>query len=108
MFRVSPHDIERLQGAGGELFTEFVDDLIHAQAAASSVPDREIRTTLKTTERDGGVDTQVRVPVPNDPTGRLRDHPTIWQYKTSAKALTPSREIKAGKYAAGLIREGYA
>lgn len=28
MFRVSPHDIERLQGAGGELFTEFVDDLI--------------------------------------------------------------------------------
>ena len=87
MFRVSPNDIRRLQGAGGEPFTLFVDDLIRAQAAAGGIPDREIRTTLKTTEPDGGVDTQVRGPVPSDPTGRLRHHPTIWQYKTSVKAV---------------------
>ena len=106
MFRVSPQDIRRLQGAGGEPFTLFVDDLIRAQAGAG-VPDKDIRTNLKTTAPDGGVDTQVRVAIPGDPTGRLRC-PTIWQYKTSARGLSPSREIKAGKYAASLIQQGYA
>jgi len=108
MFKVSPYDFTRLKGAGGELFTQFVNDLIRAQAAAGGVPDKEIRTNLKTTAPDGGVDTQVRVPIPNDPTGRLC-HPTIWQYKTSFDAVgSPSSEIRDNSHAANLIEQGYA
>ena len=108
VFRVSPRDIIRLQGAGGEPFTLFVDDLIRGEAAAGGVPDKEIRANLKTTAPDGGVDTQVRVPIPDDPTGRLQ-HPTVWQYKASAGAVEAAgEEIKEGKYAGELIRSGYA
>ncbi|HUW14238.1 MAG TPA: hypothetical protein VM537_31235, partial [Anaerolineae bacterium] len=108
MFRVSPNDIRRLQGAGGEPFTLFVDDLIRAEAAGGGVPDTEIRTNLKTTAPDGGVDTQVRVAIPGDPTGRLR-RPTIWQYKASSgEGVDARHEIADAKYAASLIGQGYA
>jgi hypothetical protein len=108
MFRVTANEIRRLQGSGGVPFTLFVDDLIRATAAAEGVPDAEIRTNLKTTTPDGGVDTEVRVRLPHDPTGRFR-HPTLWQYKASGgKGVSAAREIGGGKYAADLIRRGYA
>lgn len=56
------------------------------------------------------MDTQVRLAMPNDPTGFL-DLPTCWQYKArpSAKITSPAllKEIRK-PYAARLIGEGYA
>jgi hypothetical protein len=115
MWKVEPKQlVAAFRDGVGERWTRFVDALIRTQAAVSGVLDREILTNQRQNIADGGVDTQVDVPIPGDPTGRLAS-PTCWQYKAEEyKRYTPgpknkklAGEIRKG-YVGELIQKGYA
>lgn len=108
MWHINAHDISGLQGQD-ERFTEFVDSLLRAEMFLASVPDSGIRTNLRTTTPDGGVDTQLTVPVPGT-RGGWCETPTCWQYKARGYrgVLAKERKDDPGKsYAASLISAGY-
>lgn len=110
MWTVDQKDFLLLRDSGGQHFTKFLDALIRAHGFVYGVGEAEILTSLRTSIKDGGVDTQVRRAMPNEPTEFLQ-LPTCWQYKArpfvgiSDSAL--SKEILK-PYAARLIGEGYA
>ncbi len=110
MWRIDGNHVLRLRGGGGEPFTKFVDSLVRSQAYLE-LPDSEIRTTIRTNLSDGGVDTEICKPMPNDTTGWLGDHPTILQYKATKYTELPcskiSKEVNK-KYAVACIKRGYA
>jgi len=111
MWTITAQDVIHLRSPGGDRFTQFVNALIYAQAFFCGVPDSEIRTNLRTNIPDGGVDTEVCKPVPDDSTGWTKDFPTIWQYKaTEAKNISNAQlEDEVNKlYAIDRIRNGYA
>ena len=111
MWTIRADEIFQLRSPGGERFTEFVDVLIRNQATVCGLPDSEMRTNLRTTKPDGGVDTQVLKSVPNDPTGWLVDARTVWQYKArQARDIKPRERVAdpQKEYARKCIEEGYA
>ena len=75
------------------------------------LPDSEIRTNIRTNLSDGGVDTEICKPIPNDPTGWLGNHPTALQYKaTDFKNIACKvifKEINKS-YATNCIKKRYA
>ncbi|MBI2840300.1 MAG: hypothetical protein HYX75_18440 [Acidobacteria bacterium] len=75
--------INHTRSPGGDKFTKFVDSLIRSQAFAGGLPDAFVHTNIQTNQPDGGVDTLVKAPIPNDPTGRF-GVPSVWQYKARA------------------------
>jgi hypothetical protein len=107
MWQISDRDVRALQG-NDEKFTIFVDALLRAEMFLASVPDSNIKTNGRTRIPDGGVDTELAVPIPGSLAARC-GVPTCWQYKArpyrnvSAKQRTPSNDSEAGK----LIRKGY-
>ncbi|MCI0460833.1 MAG: hypothetical protein L0Z62_28120 [Gemmataceae bacterium] len=115
MWKVEPKQLVAAFRDGiGERWTQFVDALIRTQAAVSGVPDREILTNQRLNIADGGVDTQVNVPIPGEPTGRFASA-TCWQYKAEEyKRYTPSKRNKKlaaeirKEYVSELIQRGYA
>jgi hypothetical protein len=110
MWSVDPKDFLLLRDGGGQPFTGFIDALIRTHGFVHEVGESEILTSLRTSIKDGGVDTQVRRAMPNEPTGFLQV-PTCWQYKAQpyAKITRPAllKEIRK-PYVAQLIGEGYA
>lgn len=97
-------------GGCGEPFTRFVDGLIRTHAFVYGIGEAEILTSLRTNIGDGGVDTQVRRDIPNDPTGYCLEA-TCWQYKAQGYADVSDTDLikEINKpYAVKLLREGYA
>src|SRR5579864_3919660 len=80
MWSVDQKDFLLLRDGGGQPFTGFVDALIRAHGFVHGVGEAEILTSLRTSIKDGGVDSQVRRAMPNDQTEFLH-LPTCWQYK---------------------------
>ncbi len=110
MWSVDQKDFLLLRDGGGQPFTGFVDALIRAHGFVYGVGEAEILTSLRTSIRDGGVDTQVRRAMPGEPTEFLYLR-TCWQYKARPFAdITDAALLKEIRkpYAAQLIREGYA
>lgn len=110
MWSVDQKDFLLLRDGGGQPFTAFVDALIRAHGFVYGVGEAEILTSLRTSIADGGVDTQVRHVMPNEPTEFLR-LPTCWQYKARPYAdITNAALLKEIRkpYAVQLIKEGYA
>jgi hypothetical protein len=105
MWKVEPKQlVAAFRDGVGQRWTQFVDALIRTQAAVSGVLDREILTNQRLNIADGGVDTQVNVPILGKPTGRFASA-TCWQYKAEEyKRYTPG---KRNKKLAGEIRKGY-
>jgi len=85
MWTVDQKDFLLLRDGGGQPFTAFVDALIRVHGFVYGVGEAEILTSLRTNIPDGGVDTQVRQPMPNETTGYLQ-RPTCWQYKAQRYA----------------------
>ncbi|MCI0489513.1 MAG: hypothetical protein L0229_23230 [Blastocatellia bacterium] len=57
------------------------------------------------------MDTEVCQPAPSDPTGWIRDHPTIWQYKAGAYRNISDNDMKKeinNEYSRNRIQNGYA
>jgi hypothetical protein len=107
IFRLTGLDIVKAFNGNGERFTEFVDTLIRAQASFDGIPFTEIRTNIKVTIQDGGVDTEVLKPGKDSLIGWMQNFPTLWQYKSSQNNISPSKDV-AGKYSKELISKGYA
>ncbi len=108
MLQIDGREIRSFQEAGGVGFTAFLDALIRTHACLARINDSEIETNIRTNLPDGGVDTLVRQPDPNDPTGRVRT-PTVWQYKATAfRNLESAEELLAGDNVVARIREGFA
>ena len=82
MFQISSYDIFTLRTPGGDRFAEFVDALIRTEAYTRGLPLSEISTNLRTNLSDGGVDTEVRQPIPDSQTGWFGGA-TCWQYKAT-------------------------
>ncbi len=109
MWTINSYDIFRLRTPGGNLFTEFVDALIKAEAYIGGVPLSNLSTTLRTNIRDGGVDTEIRVAIPTDSTGCL-DVPTCWQYKATQNSNVSEADLRTEvkkPYSKELIEKGY-
>jgi hypothetical protein len=109
VWHINALEVIRLQG-NDEHFTEFVDALIRADMFITSLADSSVKTNLRTRIPDGGVDTELTVPMSGAPGGWCQN-PTFWQYKARPYANVSARE--RGKdplkpYAADLIRRGYA
>jgi hypothetical protein len=109
MWTINSYDIFLLRTPGGDRFTEFVDELIRAEARIEGVPLSEISTNLRTNLGDKGVDTEVRQALPANCTGWM-GVPTCWQYKaTEFKNIKDSalcQEVKKA-YSKELIQKGY-
>jgi hypothetical protein len=108
MLSVVAKEIMRLQGAGGEPFTAFLDSLIWTHTRMHGLPDSDVDTTIRVNIRDGGVDTTVRNGVVNDPTGWLSDVPTAWQYKATDNTNIVVGELLKGAAAKSQIASGGA
>jgi len=96
-------------GTEAEPFTAFVDALIRAHGFVHGIGDAQILTSLRTSIADGGVDTEVRLSMPGDPTGYL-ERPTCWQYKARRYADISDRDLLSEldkPYARTLIKKGY-
>src|SRR5262245_6042543 len=117
MWKLHPSQLAQFQGAGGERFAHFIDRLIRAEAARGGLTQSEIATQIRTNIPDGGVDTEVRQPVPNDKTGWFTS-PTCWQFKTEKADAINHKVYKKKRndlqqeinkrYAVELIQKGYA
>jgi hypothetical protein len=110
MWCVDQKDFLLLRDGGGQPFTAFVDALIRAHGFIYGVGEAEILTSLRTSIKDGGVDTQVRRGMPNEITEFLK-LPTCWQYKARPYAdISDTALLKEIQkpYAVRLIGEGYA
>lgn len=108
LWTISSREVANLRGAAGERFTELMDGIIRIQTSLGGAADSVVRTNLKTTIHDGGVDTEVMQAVPNDQTGRLSGAPTIWQYKAQAyTAINPQEDVNKS-YALECLKKGYA
>ena len=80
MWRIQPRDISRRFQGDGDSFTEFVDAVLRARAAALGIPAAAIQTNPRSSQRDGGVDALMDGANASDGDDWLRS-PTIWQYK---------------------------
>jgi hypothetical protein len=110
MWTVDQKHFLLLRDGGGQPFTALVDALIRTHGFVYGVGEAEILTSLRTSIADGGVDTQVRRGMSNEPTEFLR-MPTCWQYKARPYAeLTDAALLQEihKPYAVQLISEGYA
>lgn len=110
MWSLGVQDIFALRSPGGDAFTAFIDSVIRAQAYVCGLPDAAIKTNQKTTAPDGGVDTQVDPPCPNDVTGWM-SVPTCWQYKTEEARRINDKKLRDDiqkRHAIELIKSGYA
>lgn len=96
-----------LQGAGGKPFTVFVNLLISTHARFHGLADSEIDANVRVNLPDGGVDTEVRAPVPGDTTGWV-GLATVWQYKGMPFRDVKISDIPKGKYVQQRILEGFA
>jgi hypothetical protein len=107
MLAIVADQIRLLQGGGGKPFTAFMDALIREHAREGSVPDAAIRTNIRTSIPDGGVDTEVVEAVPGDSTGWFLGR-TVWQYKGGPYAGTRPAELLDGGYVREQIAAGAA
>ncbi len=106
-WQLAPDDLLRtLRGAGGQLFTDFVDALVRAEAAQAGISPDKIATNIRTNIGDGGVDTFVKVPLH----GTLQiEAPSAWQYKATDYTQVTGTELEKEmrkQFAAARIREG--
>jgi hypothetical protein len=94
---------------GGDRFTNFVDELIRAQAFIDGRPSSVIHTNLRTNIGDKGVDTKVDGFVPDSNNTWLKDS-SIMQYKASGySGGEKDFETEINKsFAKECILEGYA
>ena len=81
MWTISDTEVLRFQGRG-DVFTEFVDGLLRAEAYLSGVSDSAIATNCRVFLPDGGVDSQIREAIASSPSGWFPSA-TCWQYKAS-------------------------
>jgi hypothetical protein len=108
MLTLRAEDILRLRSPGGDRFADFLNKLIRAHARAHGIPDTAIRTNLKTTVGDGGVDAEVNTKAGHDPTGRMT-FATAWQFKATAAGQGGPAELRAEinkPYAKQLVKAG--
>jgi hypothetical protein len=95
----------------GKAFTVFMDSLLRATSAKSSIPPSDVHTNLRTNLADGGVDTQIDSG--NNSVGYLTG-PTIWQFKArkfcdiTSAAIREEIHGESKQDARDLIRKGYA
>ncbi|HUY31260.1 MAG TPA: hypothetical protein VMV69_00660 [Pirellulales bacterium] len=86
-----------------------MDRLIRAEAACGGLAQAEVATQLRANIKDGGVDTEVKQPIPQDRAGWFAV-PTSWQFKAvNAKDIDHKKlqeEINK-PYARKLIKAGY-
>lgn len=108
MFEITGRQVRDLQGAGGELFTAFVDALLRSHCFVLGVRDTDIDTNIRTSISDGGVDTTIKQPVPTDTAGWLSDAPTAWQYKGTDYSNVRVDTLLEGRAIRERILEGYA
>ncbi len=110
MWKLSPiHDIPKLRGSGGQLFTEFVDALLRVQCSVSGTPNAAIATTLRVNVGDGGVDTRIDEGCSTDLTGWLRCK-TAWQFKAESLERVTEASVAAEiqkPYAREVVAGGY-
>ena len=109
MWTVNEKDFLLLRDGGGEPFTAFVDALIRAHGFVHGIGEAHILTSLRTNIPDGGVDTEVRLPMAGEPTGYLH-HSTCWQYKARRYADISDKDLLSEldkHYAKKLIEIGY-
>ena len=93
MWTVNARDIISLRTPGGDRFTEFVDDLIRAEAFVGGIPQTEISTNLRTNIGDEGADTEIKQAISSaflasPPT------PTCWQYKATGYATVDDTALR--------------
>ena len=62
-WHVGPEELSALRGYGGARFTEFADALVRAEATLEGIPVDRVTTNIRVNIGDGGVDTQVKVPL---------------------------------------------
>lgn len=108
LVEIGPDDVRRLQGGAGALFTRFVDSLVLAEFQYQGIdPTGALRTNLRTTIPDGGVDTEVTVPLPAEPAS-LSYAPSVWQHKAQPKGNLRLGDLFDGAYVQERIRNGDA
>jgi len=108
---IDAQDFVFLRDGTGLPFTRFVDALIQAHGFVFGVGEADILTCQRTNLPDGGVDTEVRTPMPGESTSFMKDHPTCWQYKARRSGDITDHELREEPrkhYAADLIARGYA
>ena len=110
LWQIQPSNIRGLRLLGqSDRFTAFMNALLRASARRYSVTDNLIRTTVRMTVPDGGVDGAIDTVVNGDDTGWLTC-PSAWQFKAQPyKGLTPKKlrnEINK-PYTKELIKNGY-
>ena len=116
MWKLVPTDLLQLKGGNGERFVHLMDRLIRAEATCGGLAQSEIATQLRVNIRDGGVDTEVKQPIPRD-SGGWFTVPTCWQFKAvEGKDVDDKRKKKKRNdlqeevhkpYAKQLIEKGY-
>jgi hypothetical protein len=109
MLEVTALDVIHLRNSGGDLFTYFVDELIHANAFLDGIPLGNVHTNLRINIADGGVDTKSDIYSEHSSSIWMKKR-AIWQYKASGYSGGDrglSAEIKKS-FSAQCIREGYA
>lgn len=116
MWKLTSADLLQLKEGGGEHFAHFMDRLIRAEAACGGLAQAEIATQRRVNIKDGGVDTEVGKPIPQDEAGWFAVA-TCWQFK-AVKASDIDDKIKKTKknelqaeinkpYVKELIKKGY-
>lgn len=112
MWRINALNVIHLgRTPGGEIFTEFVDALIRAQAHVGGLDASKIRTNLRVNIPDGGIDTEVVARCAGDTSGWLRDHATVFQYKAREVAGIQEKDLVTEihkPYSEDCIRNGHA
>lgn len=113
MIRIKPEAIHALRDSTGRPLTALMDRLIRHSVSVSRTTQDCVSTNLRVNYQDGGVDTQVSVPLSVDRRGYFGAK-SAWQYKAHAeKSLTKGKlqaEITEDSkaYLRQLLRDGYA
>lgn len=116
VWKLNPTDLALLKDPSGARFTHFMDRLIRAEAACCGLAQAEIATQLRTTIKDGGVDTEVKGAITQSKTGWFAV-PTCWQFKAGDVNNIDDKKKKTAKndlqkeinkpYVKELITKGY-
>jgi hypothetical protein len=113
MIRIKPETVYALRDSTGRALTELMDELIRHSVSVSGVAQAFVSTNLRVNYQDGGVDTQVALPLPVDKRGYF-GHKSVWQYKAheektlKKKKLVDEITAPSKTYLKELLQQGYA
>ncbi len=111
MFKLDNENLKLLSGESGRGINDFVNDLIRGEMLVNGISIENFSFQLRVNIADGGVDSSLKVPIPNSICGYLKA-PRCWQFKSSLDyketSLTAEilKEMKK-PYASERIQNGY-